>query len=234
MRRIIAFTAAIMVFSVPVYAEESESICYGTTPNGRLENGVVLPATGPNFRSYSSVGNILGRTYVHDRVRDVVVNTYKALDTSHAGTFFVYGETGKKHGGPFKPHKTHQNGLSVDFMVPVVDTKNRSVPLPTNLFNKFGYNIEFDGKGQHESYRIDFEAVAAHLLALKQVADRAGIGIWWVIFDPKLQPFLFATKNGPLLKQTIRFSKKHSWVRHDEHYHVDFIVACESMETGVK
>ena len=77
--------------------------------------------------------------------------------------------------------------------------------------------------------------MAAHLFALKQKADRSGIGIRWVIFDPKLQPYLFATTTGPLLKENnISFSKKSSWVRHDEHYHVDFIVACESLESAVK
>jgi penicillin-insensitive murein endopeptidase len=120
-------------------------------------------------------------------------------------------------------------------MVPVVNLKNKSIPLPTSAFNKYGYSIEFDEKGRNENYRIDFEAIAAHLLALKQEADRAGIGIRWVIFDPQLQPYLFETKYGPLLKHnTIVFSKKRSWVRHDEHYHVDFIVACESLDSAVK
>jgi penicillin-insensitive murein endopeptidase len=235
MIRIIAFTVAILVFSVPVvYAASTESTCYGTTAKGRLENGVALPAKGPNFESYTALGAVLGRTWVHSRVRDVVVNSFKALESSHPETVYVYGETGKKYGGPFKPHKTHQNGLSVDFMVPVVDSKNDSVPLPTSAFNKFGYAIEFDSKGHYEAYRIDFEAMAAHLLALKQEADRFGIGISWIIFAPQLQSHLFETKNGHLLRQTIRFSKKPSWVRHDEHYHVDFIVACESMEGAVK
>jgi penicillin-insensitive murein endopeptidase len=77
--------------------------------------------------------------------------------------------------------------------------------------------------------------MASQILALKQETDRAGIGMWRVIFDPQLQPYLFKTKSGSLLKQNnISFSKRRSWVRHDEHYHVDFIVACESMETDVK
>jgi len=230
MKRITAFVAAIIIFSAPVHAADNESVCYGTASRGRLEMGVALPSNGPNFQTYTSLGGILGRTYVHRRVRDVIVDSFNALQTSRPKTVYVYGETGKKNGGPFKPHKTHQNGLSVDFMVPIVNPQNRSVPLPTNVFNKYGYSIEFDAKGQHSSYRIDYEAMAAHLLALKREADRSGIGISWVIFDPKLQPYLFETINGPLLKETVRFSRKPSWVRHDEHYHVDFIVACEDME----
>ena len=235
MRRIIIFAAAITIFSVPIHAADIESTCYGTTANGQLDNGVALPSSGPNFESYTSLGGFLGRTYVHSRVRDVIVNSYKALETSRPETVYVYGETGKKHGGSFKPHRTHQNGLSVDFMVPIVDSKYRSIPLPTNVFNKYGYGIEFDAKGQHGSYRIDFEAMAAHLLALKQEADRSGIGMWPVIFDPVLQPLFLNTQDGPLLtEESISFTKKRSWVRHDEHYHVDFIVACESVESEVK
>ena len=55
-----------------------------------------------------------------------------------------------------------------------------------------------------------------------------GHGLWRVIFDPQLQPLLFDTEIGRLLKKNnITFSKKRSWVRHDDHYHVDFIVPCE-------
>jgi penicillin-insensitive murein endopeptidase len=235
MRRILLLTTAISMCSSPVLAAEIGSTCYGSTTKGRLENGAVLPPKGPNFESYTTLGGTLGRTWVHSRVRDVVVGSYKALETSRPGTVYVYGETGKQYGGPFKPHKTHQNGLSVDFMVPIIDSAGRSVPLPSGVFNEFGYGIEFDSEGRYRKYSIDFEAMADHILALKEEADREGIGIWRVIFDPQLQTYLFATKTGPLLKENnISFSKKRSWVRHDEHYHVDFIVACEEMDSKVK
>ena len=227
---ILGISAFLIFTPASAHSANAQSTCYGTTSNGRLENGVSLPPDGPNFKSYTALGGALGRTYVHSRVRDVVVSAYKVLESSSPTTVYVYGETGKKQGGPFKPHKTHQNGLSVDFMVPIVDSKDRSIPLPSSAFNKFGYGIEFDEKGRKGGYRIDFEAMAAHILALKQEADRAGIGIWRVIFDPQLQPLLSATKSGQLLNENnLTFSKKRSWVRHDEHYHVDFIVACEEM-----
>jgi len=35
-------------------------------------------------------------------------------------------------------------------MVPVLDKKGKSVPLPTGIFNKFRYNLEFDKKGKYE------------------------------------------------------------------------------------
>ena len=141
---------------------------------------------------------------------------------------FVYGETGKKRGGRFKPHKTHQNGLSVDFMTPVLDSSGNSVPLPTNILNKYGYNIDFTLDGEFENLSIDYEAFAAHIAALKQAAKQQGIGIWRVIFDPEMQHELQNTKAWPLIAD-IKFSTRRSWVRHDDHYHVDFSVPCEAM-----
>lgn len=202
------------------------STCYGTVAHGRLEQGVQLPKDGANFAAYSMLGVQLGRTYVHDAVRDVVVATYRTLEQAAPGKTFVYGETGLAQGGPIRPHKTHQAGLSVDFMVPVLNAAGASVPLPGNVTNKFGYGIEFDKAGRFEDLRIDYEAMAEHLYQLSRTADLHKIGITRVIFDPVLTPPLFATKRGAYLRQHLHFMKERPWIRHDEHYHVDFAVAC--------
>jgi len=206
----------------------AESVCFGTTSKGRLEGGVALPSSGDNFQSYSSLGNLLGRTYVHDKVLEVIETSYASLSKSYPSKVFMYGETGKKEGGEFSPHKTHQNGLSVDFMVPVLKD-GKSVYLPTSPFNKFGYGIEFDKTSRYDDYVIDYEAMAAHLVELHKEAKAKGIEIWRVIFDPQLQPNLLKTKYGEYLRNSLQFSKKRSWVRHDEHYHVDFKVDCKNL-----
>jgi len=102
----------------------------------------------------------------------------------------------------------------------------KSVHLPTHLFNKFGYNIEFDEKGNYNGLKIDFDALAAHIVQLHKEAKKQGHDLWRVIFDPELQPQLFKTKYANYLKENIVFSSKRSWVRHDEHYHVDFLIPC--------
>ncbi len=204
-----------------------ESTCYGTTSNGRLENGVKLPSKGKNYVGYSLIAETAGRTYVHSKVKEVVLAAYEYLEIDQPSKVYKYAETGFKEGGQFKPHKTHRNGLSVDFMTPVVDDKGISVHLPTHPFNKFGYSIEFDKNDKYDGYVIDYEALAAHIVALDKIAKDKGIGIWRVIFDPKLQPKLLATKYGKYIKSNITLSKKRSWVRHDEHYHVDFEVKCK-------
>lgn len=207
-----------------------ESICYGTSSNGSLENGVSFPNSGPNFQSYSSLGWLLGRTYVHGKVRTAVLAAYKELETGAPGKVFVYGESGWESGGRIRPHKTHQNGLSVDLMVPVV-LDGESVPLPTGLFNKYGYSLEFDSKGRSGEYRIDFEALGEHLYRLHRAAISTGIDISRVIFEVPLQEHLRKTKRGPYLWQHIAFSKRPAWVRHDEHFHVDFLVRCKESKS---
>ena len=224
----------ITVFIITLLSQSAvlaaDSICYGTTSNGRLENGVKLPGSGPNFLSYGSVPDLIGRTYVHSRVRDVIIDAYRRLEREAPGKVFKYAETGYKTGGQFKPHKTHRNGLSVDFMVPVIDKNGKSVHLPTHALNKYGYNIQFDKSGRYEDYRIDYEAMGAHLVALHKSAKNHGIDVWRVLFDPQLQGYLYKTRYGEYIKKNISIPTRRSWVRHDEHYHVDFIVACKPMQ----
>lgn len=218
----------LLVFSNS-YAETST--CYGTTSNGKLVAGVQLPSEGKNFEQYSGIARLAGRTYVHSNVRTIILNAYASLETEQSEKVYKYAETGFKEGGQFKPHKTHRNGLSVDFMTPVTDQTGKSVHLPTTVFNKFGYNIEFDSNGVYENYNIDYTALAAHIVALHKESKKAGSDLWRVIFDPKLQPELFKTKYASYLRRNIQFSKKRSWVRHDEHYHVDFEIPCENSTT---
>ncbi len=216
----------LILIIIPFHAFAETSVCFGTTSNGRLENGVQLPTNGKNYEGYSSIARIAGRTYVHSTVNKIIVGAYKKLESEQPAKIFKYAETGFEEGGKFSPHKTHRNGLSVDFMTPVLNSEGQSVHLPTNPFNKFGYNIEFDQKGLYDGLRIDYEALAAHVVALHQQAKKEGHNLWRVIFAPELQPNLFKTKYANYLKQNIQFSKKRSWVRHDEHYHVDFAIPC--------
>lgn len=219
------FIIVLALFGHEISAEES--VCYGTTSDGRLENAVKLPSSGNNFEGYSSVARLAGRTYVHSKVKEIILAAYKELETDQPSKVFKYAETGYKEGGQFKPHKTHRNGLSVDFMVPVLDKAGNSTHLPTNPLNKFGYNIEFDSNSKYEHFTIDYEAMAAHLVALHKESRKRGYDLWRVIFDPQMQPNLMKTQYSDYLSENIQFSKKRSWVRHDEHYHVDFEIPCK-------
>ena len=222
---VVSFFLVVIVL-LPLMAKAETSTCFGTTSNGSLRNGVKLPSEGANYEGYSNIARLAGRTYVHSTVRDIIVSAYKDLETEQPSKVYKYAETGFKEGGQFKPHKTHRNGLSVDFMTPVINKSGQSVHLPTTIFNKFGYNIEFDVKDHYDGLFIDYDAIAAHIVALHKQAKKQGHDLWRVIFDPKLQPNLYKTEYEQYLKENIQFSKKRSWVRHDEHYHVDFAIPC--------
>ena len=115
-------------------------------------------------------------------------------------------------------------------MVPVRDGTGKSVPLPSGVSNKFGYNIEFDNSGRYEDLTIDFEAIAAHLRALHSAAKKNGVVLARVILEPKFIPKLHNTKDGEFIKRNITFMSGQAWIRHDEHYHIDFAVPCEPLE----
>ena len=204
--------------------DDAPSRSFGATHDGRLENGKRLPDAGANFAAYSRLGTALGRNAVHSRVRDAVLGAYAGLARTHPDLRFVYGETGWPEGGRLRPHRTHRNGLSVDFFVPVRDATGASVSLPTLPWTRFGYDLEFDRTGRMGGLAIDNAAIVAHLAALDDAARRHGLRIERVIYDPALQPALFAAPGGAALRERIAFSARPSWVRHDEHYHVDFVL----------
>jgi len=220
---------ALCLFAASASATQEASTCFGTPEQGRLINGMKLPTDGNNFSAYSSIGALAGRTYVHSEVYAVVVGAYKQLETTAPLKHYIYGETGLAEGGKFRPHKSHQNGLSVDFFVPVKDQSGKPATLPIGISNKFGYNIEFDKRGHFDNMTIDFEAISDHLLALRKSADEHNLKIRRVIFDNDLQKLLFQAADGEKLQHSLTFSTKKPWVRHDEHYHVDFLVPCKPL-----
>ncbi|QBI05006.1 replication initiation protein [Pseudoduganella albidiflava] len=203
------------------------STCFGTIAKGRLNGGVQLPLRGENFGAYSPSGVEMGRTYLHSVVRQIVLDAYAELGKTVPNKTYVYGETGFVHGGRIRPHRTHQNGTSVDFMVPVLDQANQSVPLPSSPLNRFGYGLEFDDQGRLPGIRIDFDAMVEHLYQLSVAARRHNVTIERVIFDPPLMEKLFrSSRRGAELADILPFMKARPWIRHDEHYHIDFGIPC--------
>ena len=208
----------------------SNSESKGTAEDGSILRAKRLPSEGANFETYSRLGSTIGRTCVHNKVRTTTVGAYEALEKSHAENVFVFGETGWcLGGGEFSPHRTHQNGTSVDFMVPVRKS-GKSVMLPHSIIDGWGYKLEFSETGKVGDYEIDFDAMAAHLLALRAAAKKEKIKIKRVILAPELQKLLFKAKDGKKVKKLFKFNKKAVWVRHDDHYHVDFDVPAEKAE----
>ena len=219
-----ATAAAFLAFcAAPAIAAGSR--CHGTVNRGSIEGSVQLPSEGANFTAYSKLAIGMGRNHVHSEVSAIILDAYRKLERAAPGVQYVYGESGNEFGGRFRPHRTHQNGLSVDFFVPVRDQDGQPARLPTPAAQRFGYDIEFDRDARYGNYRIDFSAMAEHLLQLDQAARAREQALALVIFDTAYLPRLFATPRGAELKR-LKFMMGKPWVRHDEHYHVDFAVPC--------
>ena len=228
MPRALLLLSAVALQLLAAHHAAAASQCFGGVANGGIEASVKLPPSGANFNAYSAVAADAGRTHVHSTVADIMLAAYASVAAATPATTFVYGETGLPAGGPFPPHHTHQNGLSVDFFVPVRDAAGQSVALPVSVADKFGYGIEFDSRARFGALAIDFAAMAEHLYQLDLAAKARGVGIALVIFDTAYLPRLFATARGPYLQRHLHFMKGKPWVRHDEHYHVDFAVPCKA------
>jgi len=201
---------------------DEPSVSRGTPSSGSLENGKRLPSGGRNYRAYSRTGALLGRNTVHHAVRDTVVDAYQSLEDAGQQHRWIYGETGWRGGGHFPPHRTHQNGMSVDFMVPVLDPHGEPGRLPTWPHTRFGYDLDFDEKGVCGDLSIDFNAVARHLDALSVGAEAHGLRIDRVIIATD---YLDEVRGCLGKDRKVPFMEHEAWVRHDEHYHVDFMLA---------
>ncbi|MCG6146539.1 penicillin-insensitive murein endopeptidase [Leptospira bandrabouensis] len=202
--------------------DNNDSISVGDVSSGTMTNGKRLPTSGDNFVTYSYLGSLIGRTHTNSYLKNLILEAYQILRITNPKSCFVYGETSWKNGGYFWPHRTHKNGLSVDFMVPILNENNEPVCLETNVINKWGYALEFDSTGKLDSYQIDFEAIANHIKILNETASKYNLKINRVIFDVNYHPLLDKTNSGKNLINTILFTKFKPWVRHDEHYHIDF------------
>jgi penicillin-insensitive murein endopeptidase len=150
------------------------------------------------------------------------VATFASLHAAAPNRTFVLGETGLKAGGRFPPHRTHQNGLSVDIFMPVRDGESRHVLMPTAPWNKFGYSLDFDRSGQGEGLAIDFESVAELLVEVHRQAGLHGLAVDRIIVAPEYVDRVLSAKASGIQKLEQLFMRKPAWVRHDEHLHLDF------------
>lgn len=211
---------AILGFGAPVLFAQTGAIACGggTVPT-------VRPAiSGDGWGTYCLPCVWANRTFGRVPVIETLEAGLMAAAEAHPETAFLYGEIGLPSGGAFPPHRTHREGLSVDIMVPLADGAH----LPTHALNRFGYDVEFDQQGVGEAGRIDFAALGTLILALADAAEERDGAIRRIFFAPDLQPELMATEAGPALARRLTFNAKQSWVRHDDHIHVDFTFPCEA------
>jgi penicillin-insensitive murein endopeptidase len=200
----------------------------GTVSDGALENGRRFPKKGENYKYFSKLSYALfNRAWVHSKVLEITLQAYEECKTTCPYTKFLLMECSKKHGGRMWPHRTHQNGTSIDFGTPLLKKGK-----PYNRDNGYGlmhYAMSFDEHGVligNKKVSIDFETMAKHILALDRAARKNGMYIKKVILKLDLKDVFFATPSGKKVKEKgIYFAQNLPPVIdkvHDDHYHVDF------------
>lgn len=209
------------------HQDSIESTSIGTVSNGKLKNPDLLPFKGNNFICFDTSSYVNGRTFMHTQVVKTMLDAYAALNSIHPEYQFVYMECSNKQGGKLFPHRTHQNGMSVDLMSPLI--KNGKVYKDLDLLGANHYLLEFNDSGRLTSDNniiIDFELIAEHLLALNKAAKSNGLEIEKVIFKMELKDELYAGHFGKLLEKSgIYITRNLEPIinsLHDDHYHVDF------------
>lgn len=218
------------LFSIPEmnHTNKGVSESTGSVRDGSLTNGWLMPFKGKNFRYFSYFSYyLLDNGYVHSSVYQTLMDAYAECEKTCPGTKFVLMECSDKTGGRMLFHWTHQNGISVDFMVPKKRGNKHSVL--SNHFGLFHYLLYFNSDGKfslHPKTEIDFETMARHLLAVDDAAKKNGLHIRKILFRSSLQDNLYSTPSGRILKERdiniIPYLSDVVDQFHDDHYHVDF------------
>lgn len=221
---------ACIIFSIPEfsYQNQGRSTARGSTGRGSLENAYILPYYGANFQYFSPLSYfLLDNAYLHSKTHKIVLEAYKECEKTCEGTEFRIMECTRKEGGEMLIHRSHQNGLSVDFMIPKKRGEEQSL-----LYDRSGmlhYLLEFDDSGRlwfDKEVKLDLETAARHILGLDNAAKRNGMRIKRVILKTDLKAKFYQTESGKKVKARgiylVRSLPDLVNRVHDDHYHVDF------------
>jgi len=136
-------------------------------------------------------------------------------------------ECSHQKGGKLAPHRTHQNGTSVDLMMPKV--KNTKPYTDLDDLGSRHYFLNFTNQGRLDtdsSVHINFEAVASMIMCMNKGAKLYGYKVSKVIIKIEYKELLFSGPIGQKLKSSGIYIVKNlgSQVNafHDEHIHLDF------------
>lgn len=203
------------------------SISSGTVSNGSLINGQIIPFYGENFTYFDKDSYLGERAFTNNDVSEIVLNTYDELKTAYPERHFWLMELSNRNGGRIYPHRTHQNGLSADFMMPKL--KDGEPYYGLDSLGKDHYFLSFDNEGKYsedQSIQVDFNLIAHHILLLEEQARNQGYRISKVIIKVEYKDELFATEYGKKLKSSNIYVVRNLTPLinniHDDHFHIDF------------
>lgn len=224
-----------LVFSLSLFScspkqikGSGKSLSKGSVKQGSLENGRRFPKKGDDFKYFYKITYFIkGRAWVHSKICSAVIKAYQDFIQSMPNINFMILECSHKKGGKMHPHRTHQNGTSIDFAVPL--KKNKKPYHGDQWKGVWHYGMRFNENGEckgNKKVSIDFEDMAKHILALEKAARKRNMYLKKVLLKINLKDEFFSTPFGIEVK-----SKKIYFAKylppfiddfHDDHYHIDF------------
>ena len=205
------------------------SISSGLVSKGKLEHGKLFPFKGNNYQYFDKASYLASRAFVNSRVLKTTLATYAVLETMLPDRIFGLMECSHPNGGELVPHRTHQNGLSIDFMSPL--QKDGKPYHGLDDMGAFHYFMDFTDDGVYDkdsTVSIDFETIVIHILELQKQAKKYGLRIKKVLLKTQLRDELYATTSGEKLRESDIYVVKALTPLinklHDDHYHIDFEV----------
>lgn len=218
----------LMSFHEYSHVNAGQSRSNGSVRNGSLENGYLLPYKAKNFDYFSPLSYyLLNNAYVHSKVYDTMIQAFAELEKTTPDRYYSLMECSNRDGGRIPVHRTHQNGMSVDFMVPKI-RNGKQIRFWDHL-GIWHYALDFDEDGRlwlDKNTQIDFEAIGKSILAVDNAGRRNGLKIRKVIFKVNLQDDLYGTSAGQeIQRRGIYLVKRLSEIVdrvHDDHFHIDF------------
>lgn len=196
------------------------SISYGSPGNGSIEHSRRLDYKKHNYITYSFAGFMAGRTYVHENLQKALYDCYKVLEDKFDDRIFVIGETGSRVGGPISFHKEKQNGLQVDFLVPLLE--NGEPYTAQSISNYWNYGLEIDENGSLEGLSVDYAAMASHMATLQASCMKHGLTIKRIEMHPSLKKGLLGKDVANLLKNIVGKGVKKDGKSSPAYYTVTF------------
>ena len=207
--------------------DDTASASIGTVGNGSLKHAKLMPYKGKNFIYFDRKSYLAGRGFMNGLLLSSVLDTYDSLSRVLPHHYFNIMECSNEVGGEMFPHKTHQNGMSIDFMMPKLKNDKPYYGLDTIGASHYALNFDDDGKYTRDpSITIDFNLVARKILLFDYFARKNGLNIFKVIIKIEFKDELFATEYGKILKESgiyvVQGLSPLINRLHDDHFHLDF------------
>ncbi|RZM80367.1 hypothetical protein C3B51_12470 [Pseudoalteromonas rubra] len=113
--------------------------------------------------------------------------------------------------------------LIITFLIPLIALAETSTCFGTTSNGSLTNGVKLPSEGKNYVGYSTVARLAGRTYVHSEVRDI----VVSAYKDLEIEQPTKVYKYAQYLKENIQFSKKRSWVRHDEHYHVDFAIPCK-------